>query len=424
MDQPLKQRLIGVTIAVALVVIFVPMLFDKSDDKGRLSTAGIPPIPDDVLEKPLELPKTAEDIAEQEKKEAEKNAPVESGYRIVPLHDEPPPKPKAPSPAAENVPKGEEGEEPVGAAGGGEEDEGEPGAATPAKKTGQAARTDETARPVSSPAPKSTPPPVRQMVEPKQPPPPKQAATPASKPQPAAGPRMLEAQEKPVAVPAKAEPAPAKSKPAVNPTAVRPAEAMAKKTDAAKKPETAKSPEPPRPAIKTVKVNKPKPAAPPREADDEGEPIPAPAPVKAETPPAKPKPAAALSTRPATAALKKPQPVKPAAPRSSLVNAEKPESSPPAPAQPAKPAADAAKAKKPTAWVIQAGSFADEAAAKGVAEKLKQSKFPASVKAVQGEHGSVYRVQVGAEPDRKRAEETLKQIQGSTGINGFITPRH
>jgi len=412
MDQPLKQRLIGVTIAVALVVIFVPMLFDKSDDKGRLPTAGIPPIPDDVLEKPLELPKTAEDIAEQEKKEAAKNAPVESGYRIVPLHDEPPPKPKAPSPAAENAPKGEEGGEPVGE----EEEEGDPGAATPAKKTGQASRTDEAARPAPGAAPKPTPPPVRQMAEPKQPPP-KQAAMPASKPQTAAGPRMLEAQEKPVAVPAKAEPVPAKPKSAANPAALRPVEAMAKKNDAAKKPETAKSLAPPRPAIKTVKVNKPKPTAPPREADDEGEPIPAPAPapVKAETPSAKPKPAAT--------AVKKPESAKPA-------KVEKPASNPAVPAPSAKPASQAAKpagaaqAKKPTAWVIQAGSFADEAAAKGVAEKLKQSKFPASVKAIQGEHGSVYKVQVGSEPDRKRAEETLKQIQGSTGINGTLAPRH
>ena len=64
MEQQLKQRLIGLTIAVALVVIFVPMLFEKSDDKGKFSTAGIPAIPEDVLEKPLELPKTAEDLAQ------------------------------------------------------------------------------------------------------------------------------------------------------------------------------------------------------------------------------------------------------------------------------------------------------------------------------------------------------------------------
>ena len=62
MDQQLKQRLIGVIIVVALVVIFVPMLFEKSDDKGKFSSTGIPSIPDDILEKTIELPKTAEDM--------------------------------------------------------------------------------------------------------------------------------------------------------------------------------------------------------------------------------------------------------------------------------------------------------------------------------------------------------------------------
>ena len=109
MDQPLKQRLIGVTIAVALVVIFVPMLFDKSDDKGKLASGGIPPIPDDVLEKPLELPKTAEDLAP---KDSEK-PPAESGYRIVPLNEEAPAKPKASRETAEKHPLEQTGEMPA-----------------------------------------------------------------------------------------------------------------------------------------------------------------------------------------------------------------------------------------------------------------------------------------------------------------------
>lgn len=89
MDQQLKQRLIGVTIVVALVVIFVPMLFEKSDEKGKFGNMGIPSIPEDVMEKSIELPKTAEDIAP---KEEDEKTPVETGYKIVPLHDEPPTK--------------------------------------------------------------------------------------------------------------------------------------------------------------------------------------------------------------------------------------------------------------------------------------------------------------------------------------------
>ncbi len=93
MEQQLKQRLIGVIIFVALIVIFVPMLFEKSDDKGKLSSTGIPSIPDDILEKNIDLPKTAEDIAPP--KEDEKKT-VESGYKIVPFNNEDtPPKSKS-----------------------------------------------------------------------------------------------------------------------------------------------------------------------------------------------------------------------------------------------------------------------------------------------------------------------------------------
>jgi len=85
MEQQLKHRLIGVIIIVALVIIFVPMLFEKSDDKGKLSSTGIPSIPDDILEKNIDLPKTAEEIAPP--KEDEKK-PAESGYKIVPFENE------------------------------------------------------------------------------------------------------------------------------------------------------------------------------------------------------------------------------------------------------------------------------------------------------------------------------------------------
>ena len=108
MDQQLKHRLIGVAIVVALVVIFVPMLFEKSDDKGKFSSTGIPSIPDDILEKTIELPKTAEDIAPKE----DGTKPVESGYKIVPLNNEDPsPKPKSTGVAAGQPKANEEGEE-------------------------------------------------------------------------------------------------------------------------------------------------------------------------------------------------------------------------------------------------------------------------------------------------------------------------
>ena len=108
MDQQLKQRLIGVTIVVALVVIFVPMLFEKSDDKGKFGSLGIPSIPEDVMEKTIELPKEAEELAPKE----EEKTPEESGYKLVPLNEEElPPKPKSSGDVADKKPSANSGEE-------------------------------------------------------------------------------------------------------------------------------------------------------------------------------------------------------------------------------------------------------------------------------------------------------------------------
>lgn len=380
MDQQLKQRLIGVTIAVALVVIFVPMLFEKSDDKGKSSLAGIPAIPDDVLEKPLELPKTAEDLAPKEEEKTKAKTPAESGYRIVPLNDEPAPKPATPKKAAapgtktaqgEDVEAEEEGE---AAPSGGEEDD-EAGAAAPAAKPEPSAAKATPPGPAKAAAkPEAPKPPVSHLAEPTKP----SAAHPAG---------------------AAHEPA----KPAAKTT-----DAAAKKADPAGKSATAKSAEPRPTAIKTVKVNKPKTAAQAHDTDEAEVPIPA---------PAKPKPTAAQPG-------KKPETAKPATAAQPTAKTDKAA----APAKTAAKPAEAGGAAKPTApkksWAVQAGSFTDEAAAKGLADKLKQSKFPASVHAAKGANGTVYRVQVGAEQDRSRAEETLKKIQGSTGVSGVITPHH
>jgi len=425
MDQQLKQRLIGLTIAVALIVIFVPMLFEKSDDKGKFSTAGIPAIPEDVLEKPLELPKTAEDLAPKEKEKDADKAPVESGYRIVPLIDEAPPKPakpKIPAPvAAKPVPDDESGE-PAETAASVEEDKAE--TASPAKKTApETHRPEEAAKQTPAKSPKAAPPvaAVKPLAEPK-------PTAKKAKPTPAEEPKAPNVDEEDVSVPAPAAPVktaspPAKPKPKPVPSLrAQTAEPTANKASAVKKPDAAKPGEPHRTPIKTVKVNKPKPAAAPQETDEEDEGVPAPA--KAETPP-KPKPAAAKNSEPA----------KPADAHAPTAKTEKPHpahalQAKPATAKPAPPAkakeAGAAKAapKKPSTWVVQAGSFTDESAARSLAEKLKQSKFAASVHPAHGANGTVYRVQVGTEHDRSHAEETLKQIEGSTGINGLITSHH
>jgi DedD protein len=404
MDQQLKQRLIGVTIAVALVVIFVPMLFEKSDEKGKLAATGVPPIPDTVLEKPLELPQSAADIAAKEKekeqeahKEEGKAAPAGAVYKMVPFNEEPAAKPKVTAQASAKPVSDEEGEE---------EAEDDPAESKPVKSApdpvSEAAPPDEEAPPANPP--KQTkpivPPVVSRPAISNLAPPPKQTTTPLAK-SPAV----------PAHVKTDVSPAAPKAKPPTAPaTDIAP-----KKPLAVKKPETTKPAETPHTPIKTVKVNRSKPAPLLPDADDEGEPVPAPA--KPAESKAKPKSVAVAPSRPvspsATGVVKKPETAKPAEPQHATAKV----------GTVSKPAEDPKAAKKPTSWVIHAGSFVNESSAKNVAEKLKQSKVPASVKTVQGEHGPVYRVQVSPEHDRGRAEETLKRIQGA-GVDSYITPQH
>jgi len=404
MDQSLKQRLIGTTIAVALVVIFVPMLFEKSDDKGKLSSVGIPAIPDEVMEKPLELPKAPEDLApKQEEQEGEKKPQAPSGFTIVPFNEEPPPKPKPSGQKAVNPTEANTEDGPVGV----DEEKAVPAeTAKPQKKPGTEASG--AVPPATSGKPKSRP----AGADPKgkaQPPakaPKKTDAAPEPKASLDEGVEMVGEEEE--VVPAQERQPPvsqAKPKPAA-----KPVPPVTKRPEPAVKPQTAKPVEPVRPAPQVARVSKPKPPTPPQEPDEKEEPRPAPPPAKPETAVAKPKPAQPAPVRRSVEpAEKKPDLAKPA----------------PAPAKPAQTpaAAKPAPPKKPSTWVIQAGSFTDETAARTLADKLKQSKFPASVQAIHGEHGSVYRVQVGAGADRGHAEDTLKQIEGSTGINGVVTER-
>ncbi|QSA97096.1 SPOR domain-containing protein [Methylococcus sp. EFPC2] len=321
MDQQLKQRLIGVTIVVALVVIFVPMLFDDKDPQR--SGGGIPPIPDEVMEKTIELPKSAEDVAPKDEKAETGSA----GYRIIPLTDEAPAK-KADTAEAKPA---------------------SPGASAPTDEAGDSepvAEEDEFPKVQEKPA-KAEKPPVAGIAQ------------------------------KPVGVklpPADKTPIDTKKPKTPPPQAVAPASAgVAKKTE-----------------VTPPSVAKPK-VAPvePNHAD-----------VEVDAPPFKsvtPKPAPA--SKPAVA-----PPAKPVAPAAAPAPTSKPES------------------EELTAWVVQTGSFTSEAKAKALAEKLRQSRFAAFVERAPGESGFTYRVQVGPELDRARAEQTQKQIEGSVGIKGIIVP--
>ena len=175
-------------------------------------------------------------------------------------------------------------------------------------------------------------------------------------------------------------------------------------------------------AVKSTTGKKPKAAASvgaPDEAVGE-EPMPA-APAaksaeavkKAKTAP--PAPAKAAASRqappevPASRDAAKPAPAKPLTPKA-------------APA--AVPKSPAPAVKPPSTYTVQAGSFVSEANAKALAEKLRKQNLSASVRVMKKDTGNVFRVTVGPELSRDRAEQTLKQMESAAGVKGILLPRH
>lgn len=319
MDEQLKRRLVGAAITVALLVIFVPMLFESKSVPPAGNGGEVPALPEAIEERTIELPKSAADVVEEKQGDKPKTGP-QSGYRIVPLEDAPPKPAKVePPPAAapEENPAGAEAELEAPADEEGTEDIGEGAVSenpeTPPKQPAAGVR------PLAKPAAPS-PAPAAPVIR---------SAAPAAQPKP--------------------KPAPVASKPSEPPV---------RKTTASK---------PQVPAVaKSVPV-KPEAAAPKS---------------------AGPKPQAAKSA------------VEPAAPGGP---------------KPAPPPA-------PKAWTVQAGSFAVESNARALADKLRQQNLAAVVHPSRGATTTIYRVTVGPETSRSRAELIQKQIETSVGIRGIILP--
>ena len=76
----------------------------------------------------------------------------------------------------------------------------------------------------------------------------------------------------------------------------------------------------------------------------------------------------------------------------------------------------------PTAWVVQAGSFAEEANAIAVRDRLRRAGHPSFVGAVEGAGGrAVYRVRVGPTIERDRAEGIRAAVEGLLGREAIVT---
>lgn len=134
----------------------------------------------------------------------------------------------------------------------------------------------------------------------------------------------------------------------------------------------------------------------------------------AQVPPPKSTPARTEPAKSATPPTPKSTAAKPAAPADIAGTPAKPPVTP----APVKPK----EAPAPSAWVVQAGSFTGEANARSLADKLRKQNLPAYVHVSHKESGDVYRVTVGPELNRARAEQIQKQIESSVGIKGMILP--
>ena len=70
-------------------------------------------------------------------------------------------------------------------------------------------------------------------------------------------------------------------------------------------------------------------------------------------------------------------------------------------------------------WFIQVGIFGDEDNAKSLRDTLRKKGFATDAKQIQGDQGLLYRVRVGPELDKSRAEKTKIRLQ-LNGLKGII----
>ncbi|HEY0720187.1 MAG TPA: SPOR domain-containing protein [Gammaproteobacteria bacterium] len=98
----------------------------------------------------------------------------------------------------------------------------------------------------------------------------------------------------------------------------------------------------------------------------------------------------------------------------------------PAPAAAPQPAPAPVAASKPPApgeaWALQLGSFSSSVNALALQEKARKAGFTAYVEKVKGEQGISYRVRVGPESSRERADALRERVQGKLGMVGMVVP--
>ena len=75
-------------------------------------------------------------------------------------------------------------------------------------------------------------------------------------------------------------------------------------------------------------------------------------------------------------------------------------------------------------YLVQAGSFSTENNAKLLVERLKKKNLPAQMSVAQTANGPVYRVTVGPNLNRAKAEQIQKEMAEQDGVKGMIMQAH
>lgn len=78
------------------------------------------------------------------------------------------------------------------------------------------------------------------------------------------------------------------------------------------------------------------------------------------------------------------------------------------------------KTDGPKAWAVQVGSFANRSNALALQKKLRKNKFTAFVEFIKNNKGGVYRVRIGPEVQRAKAETILRDVKKKLDIKGVV----
>tara|TARA_R110002074_G_scaffold170006_1_gene332208 strand:+ start:43016 stop:43531 length:516 start_codon:yes stop_codon:yes gene_type:complete len=77
-----------------------------------------------------------------------------------------------------------------------------------------------------------------------------------------------------------------------------------------------------------------------------------------------------------------------------------------------------------TAWVVQVGSFSEQKNADNLANKLKIAGYVAFVEQTEGKIGEIYRVRVGPELSKEKADAVATQLQTEEKLPNAIVVQY